>query len=73
MSKDVENNKICAGELIQSAIAEDFVPIVRCNDCIFRYTEDCAMQYKCECGLQVSRETGNDYCSWGEKRTNDEN
>lgn len=62
MSKDVEKNKNCTGELTQDATAEDFVPIVRCKDCIFRYTDDCAMQYEC-----VSWGNENDYCSWGEK------
>lgn len=47
--------------------AADVAPVVRCKDCRWRGREDCAMFYRCECGEQHTRETDNDFCSYGEK------
>ena len=67
-----------ARELITTAPAADVVEVVRCEDCIRRGTEgcamywgteDCAIRYGCEYGEQHTWETDNDFCSWGERRT----
>ena len=46
--------------------------VVHCCECKRRKTEDCAMQYECDCGTQCCWESDNDYCSWGERKE-DEN
>ena len=47
----------------------DVVEVVRCKDCVKRYTPDCAMQYRCQiCGGQWQWENNNDFCSYGERR-----
>ena len=49
----------------------DATEVVRCKDCINRNTGDCAMYYQCNCGEQHTWESDNDYCSWGERKTED--
>ena len=49
--------------------AADVAPVVRCKDCRWRGREDCAMFYRCECGEQHTWETDNDFCSYGERKT----
>lgn len=46
--------------------------IVRCKDCKLRKTEHCAMYCECDCGAQHTWETDNDYCSWGERKENED-
>lgn len=41
------------------------VPVVHCEDCIWRGREECAMFYRCECGEQHTWETDTDFCSYG--------
>ena len=49
--------------------AADVVEVVRCKDCVNRYTPDCAMWYRCQnCDGQWSWETDNDFCSYGERK-----
>lgn len=47
--------------------AADVVEVVRCKDCKWRGTEKCAMFYECDCGEQYTRETDDDFCSYGER------
>lgn len=49
--------------------AVDVVPVVRCKDCHWRGSEECAMFYRCECGEQHTWETDDDFCSYGERKT----
>lgn len=64
-----------SGESYSPAISKlpivDVAEVVRCKDCINRNTEDCAMYYQCNCGEQHTWESDNDYCSWGERKTED--
>ena len=46
----------------------DLIEVVRCKDCIYRGRVDCAMSYRCDCGEQHTWETDNDFCSYGERR-----
>lgn len=51
----------------------DVVEVIRCKDCALRKTEDCAMYYECDyCECQHTWESDNDYCSWAERKE-DEN
>lgn len=50
---------------------KDVAEVVRCKDCKFRKTEDCAMYCECQCGYQFSWETDNDFCSWGQRKEQD--
>ena len=54
-------------DLIDSILAADVAPVVRCKDCRWRGREDCAMFYRCDCGEQHTWETDNDFCSYGEQ------
>ena len=56
-------------ENIKDCIVPDVAPIVRCKDCRLRGREECAMFYRCECGEQHTWETDNDFCSYGERKT----
>ncbi len=62
----------CAIFAIKMLPVADVVEVVRCENCIRRGTEDCAMYYGCECGEQHTWETDNDFCSWGERRDNEQ-
>lgn len=54
-------------------LSADVVEVVRCKDCIKRNTPDCAMRYECSsCGGQWSWETEYGYCSYGERRSENE-
>lgn len=52
---------------------DNYVPVVRCKDCIKRNTEECAMWYE-DIGdeYQYSWESDDDYCSWGKRREENE-
>ena len=52
-------------DYIASFPAADVAEVVRCKDCVWRGREECAMFYRCDCGEQHTRETDNDYCSYG--------
>ncbi len=56
-----------AEEFVRSIPAADVVEVVRCNECRWRGSEDCAMFYECDCGEQHTWETDNDFCSYGER------
>ena len=56
-----------AEEFVRRIPAADVVEVVRCNECRWRGSEDCAMFYECDCGEQHTWETDNDFCSYGER------
>lgn len=71
LSKSGVTCNMRAHKIVASIQAADVVEVVRCKDCIWRGREECAMFYCCDCGEQHTRETDNDFCSYGERR--DEN
>ena len=50
---------------IDNAPTIDAVPVVRCKDCKHRYIAPCPMR------LSFNRTNGNDFCSYGERRSDD--
>lgn len=56
---------------IVSAPTVDVIEVVRCKDCKHRKTAECLMYVECDCGSQHTWECDNDFCSYGERRTND--
>lgn len=60
---------ICEGKKVNPIKPIDAVQVVRCKDCIKRYTPDCLINYECSvCGGQWDWTTDNDFCSAGERR-----
>ena len=58
---------------IEEAPTEDVVEVVRCKDCKRRNTPDCKMWYQCViCGDYHHWERDEDFCSCGERRTENE-
>lgn len=57
---------------IKQAPTADVVEVVRCKECVKRNTADCSMYYECDCGQQHTWETDNDFCSYGERITNND-
>lgn len=54
---------------IEDVPAADVVEVVRCKDCKHRKTENCSMYVECDCGSQHTWECDNDFCSYGERRS----
>lgn len=52
-------------ELIESAPTIDAVPVVRCKDCKY-YKPD---EYECGCDYGLPCVKADDFCSYGERRT----
>ena len=50
----------------------DVVEVVRCADCKFRDTVGCNMSFYDDTGEVITFAEDNDYCSKGERRTEDE-
>lgn len=71
---DYEDTGLSPAEIEKMTREQD--PVVRCSECRLRGTEDCAMHVACDCGArglwETSWETDHDYCSWGERKE-DEN
>jgi hypothetical protein len=67
----IEQIESCSFTVIKDTA--DVVEVVRCKDCVLRNTPDCAMRYECsKCGGQWSWENNYDYCSFGERREENE-
>lgn len=63
------NERTALKHLIADFPVVDAIQVVRCKDCIKRYTPDCLMNYEClVCGGQWDWTTDNDFCSAGERR-----
>lgn len=55
--------------VLSEAPEADVVEVVRCKDCIHRYTPGCAMWYQCSvCGGQWSWENDDGFCHCGERK-----
>ena len=61
-----EQGKLDAFADLTGGRKDNYVPVVRCKDCVKRHTEECAMWYE-DIGddYQYSWESDDDYCSWG--------
>ncbi len=57
--------------VIDSAPTVDAVEVVRCKDCAKRNTAKCSMRYGGSFKVQIRWEADNDFCSWGERKTDD--
>lgn len=52
--------------MVHSQPVVDAVPVVRCRDCRYRYTDDCAMYIVCGlCGGQWEWTTDDGFCNYG--------
>ena len=49
--------------------SEDAVFVVRCKDCRKNGTDACAMFCKCDFEILHSWNDGEDFCSWGERKS----
>jgi hypothetical protein len=71
---DLERNMYIADYLI----ANDVVPVVRCKDCEYFEIDEEDELGECKCGYITVSYNGalypqrNDYCNYGERRSNDD-
>lgn len=66
----IEYSESDIGYMIRKRPTVDAVEVVRCKDCRKRHTWECAMHYESDDGKeQYGWENDNDFCSWGERRT----
>lgn len=56
---------------LENAPTVDAVEVVRCKDCAKRNTAKCSMNYGDCFKVQIRWEADNDFCSWGERKTDD--
>nr|DAF99038.1 MAG TPA: hypothetical protein [Siphoviridae sp. ctDmR33] len=49
----------------------DAIEVVRCKDCAKRNTAKCSMRCGGSFKVQIRWEADNDFCSWGERKTDD--
>ena len=56
---------------LENAPTVDAVEVVRCKDCAKRNTAKCSMSHGGDFKVQIRWEADNDFCSWGERKTDD--